>query len=54
MSWLATGDASANYSIDSSGFSMTLDGTHQEKEGHEEEDGRVQTPVGAHGHHEAP
>ena len=30
MSWLATGDASANYSIDSSGFSMTLDGTHQE------------------------
>ena len=30
MSWLASGDASANYSIDSSGLSMTLDDTHQE------------------------
>jgi hypothetical protein len=30
MSWLASGDASANYSIDSSGLSMALDGTHQE------------------------
>ena len=30
MSWLASGDATASYSIENLGLSVTLDGTHQE------------------------
>ena len=30
MSWLASGEGTASFEIESSGFTLTLDGTHQE------------------------
>ena len=30
MSWLASGESTASFEIESSGFTLTLDGTHQE------------------------